>query len=40
LLRLYHAGEEHRASTLISRLKFLEDKLGVPSDQRIPDEIR
>jgi len=40
LLRLYHAGEKQRAPTLVSRLKFLEDKLGVPRDQRIPDENR
>jgi hypothetical protein len=40
LLRLYHAGEKQRAPTLVSRLKFLEDKLDVPRDQRIPDENR
>ena len=40
LLRLYQAGEKQRAPTLISRLKFLEDKLGIPRDQRIPDENR
>ena len=40
LLRLYHAGEKHRAPTLISRLKSLEDKLGIARDQRIPDENR
>jgi hypothetical protein len=40
LLRLYHAGEKQRAPTLISRLKFLEDKLGTPRDQRIPADNR
>jgi hypothetical protein len=40
LLRLYQAGEKQRAPTLISRLKFLEDKLGIPRNQRIPEENR
>jgi hypothetical protein len=40
LRRLYDAGEKQRAPTLISRLRFLEDKLGIPRDQRIPDENR
>ena len=39
LLRsLYDEGEKERLPTLIKRLKFLEDKLGIPQDQRIPDK--
>jgi hypothetical protein len=37
LLRLYNKGQMERLPTLIRRLKFLEDKLNIPSDQRIPD---
>src|SRR4029453_5496745 len=37
LRQLYDKGEKERLPTLISRLKFLEDKLGVPQDQRIPN---
>jgi tetratricopeptide (TPR) repeat protein len=37
LRRLYEMGEKERLPTLISRLKFLEDKLEIPSEQRIPD---
>ncbi|HMJ07044.1 MAG TPA: hypothetical protein VK474_12360 [Chthoniobacterales bacterium] len=37
LKRLYSAGEQERLPTLISRLKFLEDKLNVPLAQRIPE---
>lgn len=40
LLRLYSAGENERLPTLISRLKFLEDKLNVPLHERIPDSTR
>jgi len=40
LRRLYDEGEQQRLPTLISRLKFLEDKLKVPQDQRIPDKHR
>jgi hypothetical protein len=35
LRRLYDAGENERLPTLIARLKFLEDKLDIPDDQRI-----
>lgn len=35
---LYDAGENERLPTLIKRLKFLEDKLDIPHDQRISDE--
>lgn len=37
LHELYLAGENERLPTLITRLKFLEDKLDVPLQQRIPD---
>jgi hypothetical protein len=37
LLSLYNEGEQERLPTLITRLKFLEDKLKIPQDQRIPD---
>jgi len=36
LRQLYDEGEKERLPTLISRLKFLEEKLGIPQDQRIP----
>src|SRR6058998_3145420 len=36
LRALYDEGEKERLPTLIKRLKFLEDKLNVPPDQRIP----
>src|SRR5437016_9987836 len=37
LRQLYNEGEKERLPTLITRLKFLENKLGIPQDQRIPD---
>src|SRR5947209_12839273 len=37
LRRLYDEGPRERLPTLIKRLKILEDKLGIPQDQRIPD---
>ena len=37
LHQLYAAGERERLPTLIKRLKFLEEKLNIPVDQRIPD---
>ncbi len=40
LRQLYDEGEKERLPTLITRLKFLEDKLGIPQDQRIPDRVR
>ena len=40
LLALYQAGEKERLPTLISRLKFLQEKLNIPFDQRIPDAAR
>src|SRR5437773_6634611 len=40
LRQLYNEGEKERLPTLITRLKFLEDKLGIPQDQKIPDKKR
>ena len=40
LLHLYREGEKERLPTLIARLKFLEEKLNIPRDQRIPDPVR
>ena len=37
LRRLYDMGERERLPTLISRLKFLENKLEISPEQRIPD---
>ena len=37
LRELYDQGERERLPTLITRLKFLEEKLNIPQDQRIPD---
>jgi len=34
---LYQSGERERLPTLLRRLKELETKLNIPSDQRIPD---
>ncbi len=36
LRALYDEGEQERLPTLIARLKFLEDKLNIPQDRRIP----
>jgi hypothetical protein len=36
LRELYVEGEQERLPTLITRLRFLEDKLKIPQDQRIP----
>src|SRR5436190_18880128 len=38
LRRLYDEGPQERLPTLIKRLKDLEDKLGMPQEQRIPDK--
>ena len=40
LRALYDEGEKERLPTLIKRLKFLEEKLNVPPEQRIPDQGR
>jgi hypothetical protein len=40
LRRLYDEGEQERLPTLIRRLKYLETKLNIPKDQRIPDQIK
>jgi hypothetical protein len=37
LHQLYDEGKKERLPTLITRLKFLENKLDIPQDQRIPD---
>ncbi len=38
LRSLYNEGEKERLPTLIKRLKFLEDKIGIPQEERIPDK--
>ena len=38
LRRLYDEGPQERLPTLIKRLKFLEEKLGIPQEQRIPEK--
>ena len=38
LRSLYDEGEKERLPTLIKRMKFLEGKLGIPQEQRIPQE--
>ncbi|MBA2743459.1 MAG: hypothetical protein H0U43_03975 [Chthoniobacterales bacterium] len=40
LRTLYDQGERERLPTLITRLKFLEEKLKIPVDQRIPASAR
>jgi hypothetical protein len=40
LLSLYNEGEKERLPSLIKRLKFLEEKLGIPQEQRIPQETK
>ena len=40
LRALYDEGEKERLPTLIKRLKFLEEKLNVPPEQRIADKER
>ena len=37
LRQLYDEGKKERLPTLISRLKFLEEKLGLPLEKRIPE---
>jgi uncharacterized protein HemY len=39
LHQLYDEGEKERLPTLITRLKFLEDKLNIQQDQRVPDRV-
>src|SRR5215468_12141082 len=38
LRSLYDEGDKERLPALIKRLKFLEEKLGIPQEQRIPDK--
>lgn len=40
LHQLYKMGEYERLPRLISRLKFLENKLNIPQNERIPDQER
>jgi len=40
LRQLYDMGPQERLPTLIARLKFLEDKLNIPAEHRIPDQDR
>ena len=40
LHRLYQMGPSERLPTLIARLKFLETRLGIPAEERIPDPSR
>ena len=40
LRRLYDEGDQERLPTLITRLKYLETKLNVPKQQRIPDQVK
>lgn len=37
LRQLYDMGEKERLPTLIARIKFLENKLDIPQDRRIPE---
>src|SRR5260370_21220105 len=37
LRQLYNEGEKERLPTLLTRLKFLENKLAIPQDERMPD---
>ena len=39
LRQLYDLGEKERVPTLIARIKFLENKLDIPQDQRIPEAV-
>jgi hypothetical protein len=39
LLSLYNEGEKERLPTLIRRLQFLEEKLAIPQEERIPDKL-
>jgi hypothetical protein len=40
LRELYDMGEKERLPTLVTRLKFLEEKLKIPNEQQIPDARR
>jgi hypothetical protein len=40
LLSLYNEGEKERLPTLINRLKFLEEKLAIPQEERIPEQAK
>jgi len=38
LRHLYDEGPQERLPTLVKRLKFLEEKLEIPQEQRVPDK--
>ena len=40
LRRLYDEGDRERLPTLIRRLKYLEEKLNIPKEQRIPEQVK
>ena len=40
LHQLYEMGQNERLPTLLTRLKFLENKLNIPGNERIPDAPR
>ena len=40
LHQLYLSGKNERLPTLITRLQFLEEKLNIPNEQRIPERTR
>ncbi len=40
LRRLYERGAEQRLPTLIGRMKFLEERLDIPPDQRITETVK
>jgi len=40
LRALYDEGERERLPTLVKRLKFLESKLNIPADQRVPEMVK
>jgi hypothetical protein len=38
LRSLYDEGQQERLPTLTTRLKYLENKLNIPQDRRIPEK--
>ncbi|HEY2615359.1 MAG TPA: hypothetical protein VGI42_06585 [Chthoniobacterales bacterium] len=40
LIALYNMGEKERLPTLLRRLEDLENKIQIPSERRIPDQVR
>ena len=39
-MQLYTAGEKERLPTMITRLKYLEEKLNIPPEQRIAGDVK